>query len=92
MMLFCPVLHPVFTIQLGYELLYTIENLDMAVEMFQLNVANYPDSSNVYDSLGEVYMVSGAKILAIDNYEESLVLDPGNENAKEQLEALKGQE
>ena len=78
--------------QLGYLLLYTIENLDMAVEMFQLNVANYPASSNVYDSLGEAYMVRGDNKLAIDNYEESLVLDPDNENAKQQLEALKGQE
>jgi hypothetical protein len=37
-------------------------------------------------------MVSGNKILAIDDYEESLVLDSDNENAKQQLEALKGQE
>jgi cytochrome c-type biogenesis protein CcmH/NrfG len=64
----------------------------MAVEMFQLNVANYPASSNVYDSLGEAYMVNGDRILAIDNYENSLVLDPDNENAKQQLEVLKGQE
>ena len=78
--------------QLGYLLLYTIEDLDMAVEMFQLNVTNYPASSNVYDSLGEAYMVRGDNILAIDNYEKSLVLDPDNENAKQQLETLKGQE
>jgi hypothetical protein len=37
-------------------------------------------------------MVSGNKILAIDDYEESLVLDSDNENAKQQLEALKDQE
>jgi predicted Zn-dependent protease len=53
---------------------------------------NYPDASNVYDSLGEAYMVSGDKILAIDNYEESLAPDPDSENAKQQLEALRGQE
>lgn len=78
--------------QLGYLLLYTIEDLDMAVEMLKLNVTNYPASSNVYDSLGEAYMVRGDNILAIDNYEKSLVLDPDNENAKQQLETLKGQE
>jgi len=73
-------------------LLYTIEDLDMAVEMLKLNVTNYPASSNVYDSLGEAYMVRGDNILAIDNYEKSLLLDPDNENAKQQLETLKGQE
>ena len=78
--------------QLGYLLLYTIEDLDMAVEMLKLNVTNYPASSNVYDSLGEAYLVRGDNILAIDNYEKSLVLDPDNENAKQQLETLKGQE
>ena len=78
--------------QLGYLLLYTIEDLDMAVEMLKLNVTNYPASSNVYDSLGEAYMVRGDNILAIDNYEKSLLLDPDNENAKQQLETLKGQE
>lgn len=78
--------------QLGYELLYRVEDVDKAVELFALNVSNYPDSFNVYDSLGEAYMVRGDKILAIENYEKSLVLDPDNENAKRQLETLHGQE
>ncbi len=77
---------------LGYVLLYEIEDVDKAIEMFALNVSKYPDSSNVYDSLGEAYMVRGDKMLAIDNYEKSLVLDPDNENAKRQLETLHGQE
>jgi predicted alpha/beta superfamily hydrolase len=78
--------------QLGYLLLYTIEDLDMAAEMLELNVTNYPASSNVYDSLGEAYMVSGDTILAVDNYEKSLLLDPDNENAKQQLEKLNAQQ
>jgi len=78
--------------QLGYVLLYRVEDVDKAVELFALNVSNYPDSFNVYDSLGEAYMVRGDKILAIENYEKSLVLDPDNENAKRQLETLHGQE
>ncbi len=77
---------------LGYDLLYRAVDVDKAIEFFEQNVSNYPASSNVYDSLGEAYMVRGDKMLAIDNYEKSLVLDPDNENAKRQLETLHGQE
>ena len=77
---------------LGYVLLYRADDVDKAIEFFEQNVSNYPASSNVYDSLGEAYMVRGDKMLAIDNYEKSLVLDPDNENAKRQLETLHGQE
>lgn len=77
---------------LGYLLLYTVEDLDMATEMFELNVTNYPASPNVYDSLGEAHMVNGDKQLAIDNYEKVLVLDPDNVNATQQIELLKGKE
>ncbi len=77
---------------LGYQLLYRTHDVDKAIEFFEQNVSNYPDSFNVYDSLGEAYMVRGDKTLAIENYEKSLVLDPNNENAKRQLETLHGQE
>ena len=46
------------------------------------NVKLYPESSNVYDSLGEAYMKDGNKELAIKNYEKSLELDQKNDNAK----------
>lgn len=77
---------------LGYVLLYQIVDVDNAVEMFELNVLNYPDSWNVYDSLGEAYMVRGDKELAIENYERSVELNPDNENGVTQLEILNGEE
>jgi cytochrome c-type biogenesis protein CcmH/NrfG len=43
----------------------------------------------VYDSLGEAYMKNGDKELAIENYEKSLKLDPGNANAVEMLKRLR---
>jgi cytochrome c-type biogenesis protein CcmH/NrfG len=55
-----------------------------------LNVEAYPQSGNVYDSLGEAYMVNGEKELAIENYEKSLKLDPDNANAVEMLNKLRG--
>jgi len=48
----------------------------------------YPDSGNAYDSLGEAYMKSGQKALAIESYKKSLEKDPGNENAKRKLKEL----
>jgi cytochrome c-type biogenesis protein CcmH/NrfG len=43
----------------------------------------------VYDSLGEAYMDDGNEELAVQNYEKSLQLDPGNTNAVEKLKAVK---
>ena len=59
-----------------------------AIEIFKLNVEQFPKSSNVYDSLGEGYMKAGDKKNAIKNYEKSLKLNPDNTNAKQMLEQL----
>jgi tetratricopeptide (TPR) repeat protein len=50
-----------------------------------LNVEIYPDAFNTYDSLGEGYMEAGQNELAIQNYERSLELNPGNDNARQML-------
>jgi len=65
---------------------------DAAIKFFQRNVEAYPESSNVYDSLGEAYAVAGKKDLAIENYEKSLKMDPKNKNAEEWLKKLKAQQ
>lgn len=39
---------------------------------FKLNVANYPESYNVYDSLGDYYVAVGDKTNAIINFQKSL--------------------
>ena len=65
------------------------EKIKEAIEIFKTNVKLYPESSNVYDSLGEAYMKDGNKELAIKNYEKSLELDPKNDNTKKMLGELK---
>jgi CubicO group peptidase (beta-lactamase class C family)/predicted transcriptional regulator YdeE len=75
---------------LGYRLLYGGKESD-AVQVFQKNVQEYPQSSNVYDSLGEAYEKMGQKDLAIQNYEKSVQLNPKNDNGKEHLKKLKGE-
>ena len=74
--------------RLGYVLLRMKKTND-AVAVFKINVQAFPDSWNVYDSLGEAYMESGNKRLAIKNYEKSIELNPDNTNAKEKLQQLK---
>jgi pimeloyl-ACP methyl ester carboxylesterase len=72
---------------LGYQILN--KDAAAAIRLFALNAELYPASSNVYDSLGESYMVAGDKSQAIKNYEKSLTLDPGNNNAKKMLDKLR---
>ena len=73
---------------LGYRLTQAKE-YSKAIRIFQLNVEAYPQSSNVYDSLGEAYMDDGNKAQAIANYQKSLELNPKNGNAVVMLERLK---
>ena len=72
---------------LGYELLEK-NRIEQAIQVFQYAVSQYPESSNVYDSLGEAYLINGDKELAIKNYRKSLELEPGNDNAKAMLKKL----
>ncbi|MEE9464916.1 MAG: serine hydrolase [Candidatus Neomarinimicrobiota bacterium] len=72
---------------LGYELL----NLDLvaeAIEIFKLNVAAFPQSANVHDSLGEAYLAAGRREEAVASYREALELDPEYPNAPEALAQL----
>ncbi|CAN5440594.1 hypothetical protein BH10BAC5_BH10BAC5_27650 [soil metagenome] len=71
----------------GYMLLQSGTVKD-AIEVFKLNVEMFPESPNVYDSLGESYMNNGDKELAIKNYKKVLELDPKNENAANMLKKL----
>jgi CubicO group peptidase (beta-lactamase class C family) len=75
---------------LGYTLLQR-KRVTEAIEVFKLNVADYPQSSNVYDSLAEAYMKSGERELAVKNYRRSVELNPENANAVEMLKKLQSQ-
>ena len=75
---------------LGYRLLQN-GKVKEAIEIFKLNVEAYPESFNVYDSLGEAYMVDGQKELAIQNYKKSLELNPENSNGAKILKTLEEQ-
>ena len=72
----------------GYRLLGADRARD-AIAIFELNVAEYPDASNPYDSLGEVYLAVGDTARAIENYEKSVELDSGNTNGLAVLERIR---
>jgi CubicO group peptidase (beta-lactamase class C family) len=74
--------------RLGYELLYSVKRVKDAVEVFKLNVEDFPESSNTYDSLGEAYVVDGNDELAIKNYQRSVELNPKNDNGIQALKKL----
>jgi tetratricopeptide (TPR) repeat protein len=56
--------------QYGYQLLFG-GKVDEAIKIFQKNVKDYPDSWNVYDSMGEAYATKGDKKKAIDHYSKA---------------------
>ncbi len=71
----------------GYELLND-EMVDAAISVFKINVEEFPDSWNVYDSLGEAYLAKGDKRQALSNYKKSVELDSNNKNGKMIISAL----
>ena len=64
------------------------KNFDGAIAIFSLNCDLYPLSWNVYDSLGEAYLLAGNTMAAIENYKKSVELNPDNKNGKKILENL----
>jgi CubicO group peptidase (beta-lactamase class C family) len=59
-----------------------------AVETLKTNVDLFPGSWNAYDSYAEALLAAGQKAEAIKMYQESVKLNPANENGKKILEKL----
>lgn len=73
---------------LGYQLMGQ-DKLQEAIKVFKLLVAEFPDRSNPYDSLGEAYFNVKEFELSLKNYQKSLDLDKENTNAEEMIEKIK---
>jgi hypothetical protein len=71
---------------LGYS--YVEKNLPVALALLKLNVEQFPESSNAYDSYGEALLKNNQKELAIENYKKSVALNPGNSGGIAALEKL----
>jgi cytochrome c-type biogenesis protein CcmH/NrfG len=66
------------------------KELAAAIEVFKWNVEAYPQSANVYDSLGEAYAAHGDMQLAIESYQKALTINPQMESSQKALQALTG--
>ncbi len=72
---------------LGYYYLGR-EELEKAFAIFKLNIQAFPYAFNVYDSYGEALLAQGAREEAIENYRQSVKLNPENENGIKVLKDL----
>ena len=67
-------------------------DIDEAIKLFELNILAYPDHYDSWDSYAEAILIRGGNDyieIAIKNFEKSLELNPGNNNAVQRLTVLK---
>lgn len=72
---------------LGYGFIRA-KDYESAIEIFKINIALYPKSSNVYDSMGDLYLQKKDTIKAIEYYKKSLAINPENRSSKRAYKKL----
>lgn len=72
----------------GYRLMAD-KRYGEATALFHFNITRYPESWNVYDSMGELQLQQKNYIEAEKLYRQSLVLNPESTSAKSALEKIK---
>jgi len=72
---------------LGYRYLQAGKT-DEAVAVLEMNAARFPESWNVYDSLGEACAARGDRVRAIELYRRSVEINPANANGTAALQRL----
>ncbi len=77
-------------IQLAYRTLFA-GKVEEAIQVFKVEVQDYPNYWNAYDSLGEAYMSAKRNDVAIENYEKSIALKPDNQNGIDMLKKIRAQ-
>ncbi|MBC2845791.1 serine hydrolase [Winogradskyella flava] len=63
--------------------------LDEALTVFKLNAEKFPNSTNVFNSLGEAYYQKKTYQLALEAFETSLKHDPNNQSSKDFITRIK---
>ena len=75
---------------LGYRYLGE-QQVGAAIAVFEINVERFPDSWNVYDSLGEAHAANSDTERAIELYRRSVELNPDNVNGVQAIERLEAE-
>lgn len=73
---------------LGYNAM-SKKHYASAATFFEMNIANYPNSSNVYDSYGDLLVAEKDTLKAMANYKKALALQE-NAYTRQKLNALEG--
>ena len=69
---------------------YNAEDYRAAIELYKESIAKEGISSQIYYNLGNAYYRADKPGMAVVNYERALRLDPTNEDARTNLEFVKG--
>ncbi len=72
----------------GYQMIGQ-GKFDRAVSIFTANTQKFPESANVWDSLGECYAMKGDKDNAVKNFKKSLSLNPNDATKANSIKYLK---
>lgn len=72
---------------LGYKYLQK-KNYKKAIEVFKINSALHPKSSNTYDSTADAYLKMKDTAKAIEYYNKALAINPENRSSKRALRKL----
>lgn len=70
--------------------LYDNENKDVQNAFMILEILKnyYPESDNIFECLGEAYLINGDNESALENYKKSLKLNPSNKKVKNKISEL----
>lgn len=73
----------------GYQLL-GVKKFDEAIAILARNAKDHPTSANVWDSLGEAYLLKGDKAKGRENYQKALAIYTDAANRKRVTDILAG--
>jgi tetratricopeptide (TPR) repeat protein len=62
---------------------------DAAIRLFEVNTLAYPASANTFDSLGDAYLASGQKELALKMSERAIALLPKDNSTEERKQLIR---
>lgn len=72
----------------GYGFLGESNKMHLSNALFKLNMQNYPNSSNVYDSMGDYHLADQDSIKALELFTKALEIG-GNNTSQEKIDMLK---
>ena len=75
---------------MGYDAL-SKKNYTSSAALFKMNIANYSNGNNVYDSYGDLLAAEKDTMNAINNYKKALAIQD-NADTRQKLNALEGKE